>query len=155
MTTASKVDVYDLEDGEKPHLELLHSISTPSIDGLSLSFRSARFAPAAQPPASASSCPGIYAVLNSAAPARRDRGKARKAFVVRFDATCEESGPSQDSEDEKPAKVKGVQWAVGAKREVASKPVTVFDISSDGKLVAFGCSDLSIGMLDASTLAVS
>lgn len=60
------------------------------------------------------------------------------------------------------------RWDVLVRREVAGKPVTVFDVryeiiapsrarangSADGKLLAFGSADLSIGILDAKTLAV-
>lgn len=39
--------------------------------------------------------------------------------------------------------------------ETSFPGLTADDTSSDGSLLAYGCSDLSIGILDAKTLAVS
>jgi prolactin regulatory element-binding protein len=45
-------------------------------------------------------------------------------------------------------------WAFEKSRKIGDKGVTCFDISPDGRYLGFGSSDLSIGMVDASTLAV-
>ncbi|KAF8639646.1 hypothetical protein AX17_000911 [Amanita inopinata Kibby_2008] len=37
-------------------------------------------------------------------------------------------------------------------KKIGDKGLTCFDISTDGRFLAFGSSDLSIGLLDASTL---
>jgi len=42
---------------------------------------------------------------------------------------------------------------VAKQRKVGDGAMTVFDVSPDGKVLAYGSSDLSIGLLDASTLA--
>lgn len=39
-------------------------------------------------------------------------------------------------------------------RQLSEKPVTTFNISPSGKLLAYGSSDLSVGVVDASTLRV-
>lgn len=45
-------------------------------------------------------------------------------------------------------------WTFEKSRKIGDKGVTCFDISPDGRYLGFGSSDLSIGMVDASTLAV-
>lgn len=46
-------------------------------------------------------------------------------------------------------------WQRIRNKTVASKPVTAFDVSSDGTLCAYGSSDLSLSVCDAETLSVS
>lgn len=43
-------------------------------------------------------------------------------------------------------------WRLVSTRTVSQRPVTAFDISDDGTLLAYGSSDLSVGVLDAHTL---
>ncbi|SPO25997.1 uncharacterized protein UTRI_02271 [Ustilago trichophora] len=43
-------------------------------------------------------------------------------------------------------------WDLIETRHVSDRPVTVFDVSPDGNFLAYGSSDLSIGVLDAKTL---
>lgn len=156
LTTIQKVEVYALVPREKlPALEVLASIAAPS-ESPALSFRAARFAPERTP------TPAILAVLNSA-PSRKDRKAVRKAYVAKFDATEKTKADAEkvdENEKEKPAAAAkaskpDVAWSLATKREVARKPITVFDVSADGRLVAFGASDLGIGLMDAKTLAVS
>ncbi|KAH9938495.1 uncharacterized protein B0H18DRAFT_1205723 [Fomitopsis serialis] len=45
------------------------------------------------------------------------------------------------------------KWEVTKMRKVGDKGVTCFDVSPNGKLVAFGSSDYTVGILDAKTLA--
>jgi prolactin regulatory element-binding protein len=135
------------------------SVPPPEGDGAPLAFRAVRFAP------ESSRTPALLAVLNSA-PSRRDRRAPRKAYVVKFDAAEEVDEKEAEKEeavdekaDDKPKKLatrpKDIKWSLMTRREVSRKPITVFDVSADGRLVAFGASDLSIGMMDAKTLAVS
>ncbi|KAL1413118.1 hypothetical protein Q8F55_000867 [Vanrija albida] len=150
VTTSKAINIFDFDSDEKTSLSLLQSIPLPSIDDLPLVFRAARFSPEIP------SCPNIFAVLNSThSPSRKGKSKARKAFVAKYAASVsDQQEPSQDkNDDEKPSKVKGITWELATRREVSSKPVTVFDISSNGQLVSFGSSDLSIGLLDTNTLA--
>jgi len=46
-------------------------------------------------------------------------------------------------------------WKLLSTRTVSQRPITAFDISNDGTLLAYGSSDLSVGVLDAKTLRVS
>ncbi|GAA5899642.1 hypothetical protein JCM6882_001173 [Rhodosporidiobolus microsporus] len=43
-------------------------------------------------------------------------------------------------------------WTLVKTRTVCQKPVTVFEVSADGEKLAYGGSDLSVGVLDARTL---
>lgn len=45
-------------------------------------------------------------------------------------------------------------WTLVKTRTVCQKPVTCFEISEDGERLAYGGSDLSVGVLDARTLRV-
>jgi hypothetical protein len=45
-------------------------------------------------------------------------------------------------------------WTLVKTRTVCQKPVTVFEVSEDGERLAYGGSDLSVGILDAHTLRV-
>ncbi|KIR30045.1 prolactin regulatory element-binding protein [Cryptococcus deuterogattii 99/473] len=142
-------------------LTLRQTIYPPSFDIVPATFRSARFS------RNPSTSLNIHAVLNSTKSAKR--GAGRKAWVCTFGVVA---GPSQaklteeekataKSEEEKGKEMETAsdpqedvgKWDVLIKREVAGKPVTVFDVSSDGRLLSYGCSDLSIGILDSKTLA--
>lgn len=129
-------------------LSLLQSIAAPGGDEGPVAFRAARFAPGS--PAR----PSLLAALNStAAPRREARKKARKAYIAKFEPTAVAEAETEKGAVDERAGEPSVSWQLANKREVASKPITVFDVSQDGRLVSFGCSDLSIGMLDAHTLA--
>ncbi|WVQ80404.1 hypothetical protein IAT38_002509 [Cryptococcus sp. DSM 104549] len=145
-----------------PVLTLKQTIFAPSLDITPVIFRSARFSRSATSPLN------IHAVLNASRPAKK--GAPRKAFVCTFgvvsspskapltaeEKTTLEKGKGKVDEKEKQVEEEGDgvgKWDVLVKREVAGKPVTVFDVSADGKLLTYGCSDLSIGILDSKTLA--
>ncbi|KAM0786170.1 hypothetical protein ACM66B_006977 [Microbotryomycetes sp. NB124-2] len=75
----------------------------------------------------------IYTIVN-ATPAVRTRKPAagdKKSFVSMWDTKT---------------------WKLVKTRTVSQKPVTAFDVSDDGSLLAYGSSDLSVGILDATTL---
>ncbi|GFZ50719.1 hypothetical protein JCM24511_08477 [Saitozyma sp. JCM 24511] len=181
ITTVSSLLLYRVTatEGEKSDstsslkLELRQTIYPPSIDISSVSFRAARFSPLASP------TPTIHAVLNANRAGKR--GGPRKAFVCTFGVVAgpskapvteeEKAGKGKEKEKEmgkEKEKAEGAQdvegvegaegdelgrWDVLVRREVAGKPVTVFDVSADGKLLSYGCSDLSISILDSKTLA--
>ncbi|WVQ93840.1 hypothetical protein IAU59_000918 [Kwoniella sp. CBS 9459] len=162
VTTAKALLLYQIGGEKRDKLELKQTIYTPSLDIVPVAFRSAEFSRNASSPLT------IHAVLNATKSAKR--GAPRKAFVVTFSVV---SGPSTAAltEEEKKTSEKQAKegipeksgnadggeevgkWDVVARREVGGKPVTVFDASADGKLLAYGCSDLSIGILDSKTLA--
>ncbi|KAK7049640.1 hypothetical protein VNI00_005671 [Paramarasmius palmivorus] len=95
------------------------------------SFRSTKFHPVT---------PNIlYSIVNTTQPrSRSSRSKtpARQAFICKWQF------------DEKAG-----SWSIEKQRKVGEKGVTTFSISPDGKFLAYGSSDLSIGILDAVTLA--
>ncbi|WVO14856.1 hypothetical protein L204_102495 [Cryptococcus depauperatus] len=158
VTTTTSLHLYHLSSAEPPSLVLKQTIFPPSLDITPVQFRSSRFSTSPSNPLI------IHSVLNATKSAKR--GASRKAWVCNFGVVA---GPSKaplteeekitDKEKKKnKAKVEEEKedvgkWDVLAKREVAGKPVTVFDISSDGKILSYGCSDLSIGILDSRTLA--
>ncbi|BEJ04864.1 hypothetical protein CcaverHIS641_0206810 [Cutaneotrichosporon cavernicola] len=155
VTTTSQLHVYAFASGK---LTLMQSIAAPKGDDAVLAFRAARFAP------DSPERPSLLAALNSAAQPRRDaRRKARKSYVAKFEpstALVEEVAEKDEKQetldekaDDKAAEEPSLSWKFSNKREVAGKPITVFDVSPNGRLVSFGCSDLSIGMLDAHTLS--
>ncbi|CAG8499378.1 1123_t:CDS:10 [Paraglomus brasilianum] len=67
----------------------------------------------------------LYVVVN---PSNR-----RRAFIVKWDIET---------------------WNKVASKTVASKPITTFAISNDGKYLAYGSSDLSVGICDSRNLRV-
>lgn len=152
VTTSTKLAIYELKASEKdtvPRFEISQTIDAPLIDDTKVEFRVARFlAPTPTSPALDDSNPSILAVLNSVLPKRGQKQGQRKAYVARYEAT---ELPGQDKDENDEPKYK---WDLTLKRDVAGKPITVLDVSKSG-LVAFGASDLSIGLLDAKTLSVS
>ncbi|KAG9085265.1 hypothetical protein FS749_004579 [Ceratobasidium sp. UAMH 11750] len=104
-------------------LSLIQTLSPPSSRPNS-SFRATRWSP---------SSPRIaWSVLNTTAGAAKDR----RAWVLRWDVA---EG--------------GKDWTIARMAKATTRPITVFDVSQNGRLLAFGSSDLSVGILDAHTLA--
>ncbi|WVQ76361.1 hypothetical protein IAR50_006026 [Cryptococcus sp. DSM 104548] len=150
VTTSSALALYHLSSSLT--LTPKQTIFPPTLDILPVSFRSARFSRSASTPLH------IHSVLNASKAAKR--GGPRKAFVCTFGVVAGKSEAPLTEEEKVTAEKKGAReeedvgkWDVLVKREVAGKPVTVFDVSSDGKILSYGCSDLSIGILDARTLS--
>ncbi|KAI0306941.1 WD40 repeat-like protein [Multifurca ochricompacta] len=73
----------------------------------------------------------FYTVLNTTPP-RGAKAAQRKGFLIRWNAE---------------------EWKVERIRKVGVKPLTAFDLSDNGKWIAYGSSDCSVGLLDALTLA--
>lgn len=158
VASSSTLNIYEFshEGLEKHVMRVLQSIPAPTIDGGLVQFRAARFAPHSEQP-------DLLVAFNAAQPSRREKRRARRAYLGRYGAIVARGEKSEtvlvkEGEvaeiSEKETSVESVTWELVAKREVAGKPITVLDVSADGKLVSFGSSDLSIGMLDARTLAV-
>ncbi|WWD22371.1 hypothetical protein CI109_106862 [Kwoniella shandongensis] len=164
VTTTTALLLYHVvaseKTGAKPGLVLKQTIFAPSLDISPVAFRSAKFS---RNPASPIT---LHAVLNATRSVKR--GAPRKAFVCTFGVVAQPSTAPLTAEEKATAQAKGKgkevvgddgekeeigKWDVLVKREVGGKPVTVFDVSADGKLLAYGCSDLSIGILDSKTLA--
>ncbi|KAG8952181.1 hypothetical protein FRC03_012227 [Tulasnella sp. 419] len=81
----------------------------------------------------------VFGIINTTPPRTASKGAARKAFVCSWEV--------QKNSSDAP------EWKLRKTRAISNKAVTVFDVSRNGKLLAFGSSDLSIGILDSRSLA--
>jgi prolactin regulatory element-binding protein len=115
----------------EPQLELLRTIELPALPGGMVegaTFRAARFHPHISTT--------LYTIVNTSPPrTRKTKSAPRPAFVVKWTIPI-------DLNDE---------WEIRV-RKVGEKGVTCFDVSPDGRLLAFGSSDFTIGILDTNTL---
>ncbi|OSC98694.1 WD40 repeat-like protein [Trametes coccinea BRFM310] len=121
----------DASDGKKKGvepaaLELLQTIDRPDLPGKDAgsSFRAARFHPHDEKV--------LYTVMNTVPPRTRTKSSPRRSFICRWDTET---------------------WKMTKTRQVSDRQVTCFDVSADGKLLAYGSSDLTVGVVDAQTLA--
>ncbi|GAA5920105.1 hypothetical protein JCM1841_004100 [Sporobolomyces salmonicolor] len=128
-TSSNKLCVWSTKpvvDADKPH-EPLQVIERPVLKKeLVCTFRAAKFG-------RKSTSSNLYTVVNAAPTGRTRKHPAgsKKAFVSLWDARS---------------------WRLVKTRTVSQKPITAFDVSDDGTLLAYGSSDLSVGILDAVTL---
>ncbi|KAL9712802.1 hypothetical protein Ac2012v2_004039 [Leucoagaricus gongylophorus] len=111
---------------ETGSLELLQTVDLPdSIGGPgACTFRSVRYHPCNDDV--------VYTVINASPP--RERGRktpARRGYILKWNSQT---------------------WTVDKHKKVGDKGLTAFDISSDGRFLGYGSSDLSIGILDPKTL---
>lgn len=73
----------------------------------------------------------FYTVINTTPP-RGAKSSQRKAYIIRWNVD---------------------QWKTERIKKVGVKGLTAFDVSDNGKWIAYGSSDCSVGLLDAFTLA--
>ncbi|KAF8665705.1 hypothetical protein AX16_000157 [Volvariella volvacea WC 439] len=109
-----------------PALELVKTVTPPTIAGTHTgsTFRSVRYHPTNQGVA--------YTTVNTTPPRTRTKSAPRHGYICKWDTKS---------------------WTVEKTRKISDKALTCFDVSPDGRLLGFGSSDLSIGLLDANTLA--
>ncbi|KAH6915234.1 quinon protein alcohol dehydrogenase-like superfamily [Coprinopsis sp. MPI-PUGE-AT-0042] len=106
-------------------LVVAKTIDVPSVIGEGCTFRSIRMHPTNPEVA--------FTLINTNPPRSRQKKMAsRQGYAVKWNTKT---------------------WAFEKSRKIGDKGVTCFDISPDGRYLGFGSSDLSIGMVDASTLA--
>ncbi|CAK5263091.1 unnamed protein product, partial [Mycena citricolor] len=106
-------------------LELVQKVLPPAFPGSTGStFRAARFHPENN---------GILYTMSNTIPGRTKGRKAapRLGYVCKWNATT---------------------WKSEKVKKVSDKGLTCFAVSLDGTMIAFGSSDCSIGLLDATTL---
>ncbi|KAI0092471.1 WD40 repeat-like protein [Irpex rosettiformis] len=107
-------------------LELYKTIDRPDLPGVDggSSFRAVRYHP--------QDSKVLYTVLNTVPPRSQKKNAPRRAFICKWNAE---------------------KWVVTRPRKVSDRGLTCFDVSADGKFVAYGSSDYSVGVLDGKTLA--
>ncbi|KDR83558.1 hypothetical protein GALMADRAFT_235779 [Galerina marginata CBS 339.88] len=105
-------------------LELGNTVELPSSTGEGSTFRVGRFHPLDEQT--------FYTVINASPPRSRQSKKAsRRAYICKWNA---------------------VTWTAEKTRKVVDGGLTCMDVSSDGRFIGYGSSDLTIGVLDAKTL---
>ena len=109
-------------------------IQSPVLSkSLKCTFRAARFG-------RGSTASRLFTIVNatphttSGGPRKGKRSIERKAFITTWDTQS---------------------WNLIKTRTVAKKPVTSFDVSPDGRMLALGGADLSVSIFDAETVRVS
>lgn len=107
-------------------LELVKTVDRPPLPGKDAgsSFRAARFHP--------NDSKVLYTVINTVPPKTRGKTSPRRAFLCRWNTDT---------------------WQVTKVRQVSDRGLTCFDVSPNGKLLAYGSSDYSVGIVDAQSLA--
>jgi len=129
IIASTNIIVFSIPDGnaEEPPkpVRTVPAPPIPGVDGKS-TLRSARLHPLDENV--------LYTISNTTVPRTKARSKVipRQAYISKWDV----SG-----------------WEVTKSRKVSDKGVTCFDMSPNGKYLAFGSSDYSIGILDSTTLA--
>ncbi|GBE79367.1 WD40 repeat-like protein [Sparassis latifolia] len=105
---------------------LLKTVDRPNLPGKDAggSFRSVRYHPLDENT--------LYTVINTIPPRTRTKSTPRRAFICKWNAET---------------------WEVIRSRKVGDRGLTCFDVSPNGKLLAFGSADYTVGILDAQTLA--
>ncbi|KAK7695568.1 hypothetical protein QCA50_000204 [Cerrena zonata] len=107
-------------------LELVKTIDRPTLPGKDAgsSFRAIRFHPGDDKT--------LYAIINSVPPRTRTKSSPRRAFICKINTET---------------------WQVGKIRKISDQGVTCFDISPNGKFLAFGSANYTVGILDSKTFA--
>ncbi|KIP09202.1 hypothetical protein PHLGIDRAFT_103212 [Phlebiopsis gigantea 11061_1 CR5-6] len=109
-----------------PSLTLLRTVDRPNLPGKNAgsTFRAARYHP--QDP------DVLYTMVNSLPPKTRTKNAPQISFVCKWDTKT---------------------WNVTKLRKVSDRNLTCFDISPNGKFLAYGSSDLTVGILNTQALA--
>jgi len=106
-------------------LKLRQTLTVPSSTAEGATFRSIRFYPLDDSI--------LYTTVNASAPrSKKSRTPSRQSYMVKWNTKV---------------------WSVEKSRKVGDHGITSFDISPDGLFLAFGASDLSIGVFDARTIS--
>ncbi|KAG1753875.1 quinon protein alcohol dehydrogenase-like superfamily [Suillus paluster] len=123
---------------QTPELRLVDTIDIPSVPGAPaqsvVTFRAARFHP--------SDYNTLYTAVNTVAPrAKKSKTAKKQAYILKWKVSLSEENDSS--------------WSISVEgaRKAGEGGLTCFDISPNGKFLAFGSSDYSLGMLDSITLS--
>ncbi|KAJ8595324.1 WD40 repeat-like protein [Rhizopogon salebrosus TDB-379] len=123
---------------QTPELRLVETVDIPSVPGApaqsSVTFRAARFHP--------SNYDTLYTAVNTVAPRAKNSKMAKKqAYILKWRVNLHGEKDSTQS------------ISMERARKAGEGGLTCFDVSPNGKLLAFGSSDYSLGMLDSTTLS--
>jgi len=108
-------------------LKLLKAFTRPDVSGEGFertTLRACRFNPVMEDT--------IYTVSNTVPIRTKGRSKPKQGYICKWDAST---------------------WTIAKVRKVGEKGITCFDVSPNGKYLAIGSADCTIGILDANTLA--
>lgn len=133
VATTHNLLVYALEpaegggksEGETGSLKLERTIGIPEVVKATgeRTFRAARFDRDEK---------YLFTVINAVGPRKKNaKNASRQSFICRWDIET---------------------WTVDKHKKVGDRGLTCFDISPDGRFLAIGSSDLSVGILEANTL---
>ncbi|KAI6164715.1 hypothetical protein EDD17DRAFT_1557576 [Pisolithus thermaeus] len=119
-----------------PELRLIKTLDVPTIPsipvGAAVTFRASRLHP--------SDVDLLYSVINVTLPrAPKAKTAKKQAYILKWRVSA--AGDVSFSA------------ALEGSRKISEGSLTCFDVSPDGKLLAFGVSDYSLGILDANSLA--
>ncbi|EJD01209.1 WD40 repeat-like protein [Fomitiporia mediterranea MF3/22] len=109
-------------------LETVERPALPGLNGVTTTFRAVRFHPSRNNV--------VFTVQNTSNTGVRKRGSRmppKQGFVCRWNTD---------------------NWKIVRSRKVSEKGITCFDVSPDGRFLAYGSADYAIGILDSTTLAV-
>ncbi|KAG6378877.1 WD40 repeat-like protein [Boletus reticuloceps] len=147
LATSSKLFVYALPthpDGDESssmqstsdnkQLDVIKTIELPSISGVpsrsNVTFRAARLHPTRHDT--------LYTVVNATLPrVKHEKFAKKRAYVLKWKISEKDAS---------------LDVYIETIRKVCDGNLTCFDVSSDGRLLAFGASDYSLGVLDSNTL---
>lgn len=123
---------------QTPELQLVDTVDIPSVPGALaqsvVTFRAARFHP--------SDYNTLYAAVNTVAPrVKKSKTAKKQAYILKWRVNLSEENGSTRS------------ISVEGARKAGEGGLTCFDVSPNGKFLAFGSSDYSLGMLDSTTLS--
>lgn len=119
-----------------PELKLVKTLDIPPIStiptGATVTFRAARLHP--------SEVDLVYSVINVSLPrAPKAKTAKKQAYILKWRVSAADDG--------------AFSATLEGSRKISEGSLTCFDVSPDGKLLAFGVSDYSLGILDANNLA--
>ncbi|KAG2158828.1 WD40-repeat-containing domain protein [Suillus bovinus] len=131
-------EVHSRTPSQTPELRLVDTIDVPSVPGAPaqsvVTFRAARFHP--------SDFSTLFTAVNTAAPrAKKSKMAKMQAYILKWRVDL-----NGEQKSARPISMEG-------SRKAGEGGLTCFDVSPNGKFLAFGSSDYSLGMLDSTTLS--
>lgn len=131
-------EVHSRTPSQTPELRLVDTVDIPSVPGAPaqsvVTFRAARFHP--------SDFSTLFTAVNTAAPrAKKSKMAKMQAYILKWRVDL--SGEQNSARS----------MSLEGSRKAGEGGLTCFDVSPNGKFLAFGSSDYTLGMLDSTTLS--